>query len=176
MEAFLCPACLCIYTRTTIRTSTPTLRARPCPYHRCTAARHETHHGHVLRHAMEHGASPGNDPSTSLALLLRPLHGTPVSSLPPALSVARSLFFVSLSCTAPLFSRQYSSFLPRYRVQGQPIEGNFLVPIASVRSSERTIRFASLSLSFYPNASLLFFRVLFSPFLSLSLSFHGSAL
>lgn len=152
--------CIYVYVRVQLRTLHPRY-TRPCPYYRCTAARHETHHGHVLRHAIEH-VYYGHPPRTIHPHLSRVgssvVHGTPAFSFlfPPECFFLVFCVFDFLS-----LSLRYSS-LPRppcYRVQGQPIEGNFLVPIAFARPP-RTIRFVSFPL-FYSSELFLFLRYTF---------------
>lgn len=113
--------------------------------------------------------------------------GTPFSRCPPSRPPpARCLSLsthVRLSlplsgspfCLFSAVSRHSSSpRLPCYRVQGQPIEGNFLVPIASVLSPENDpFRISPPplpSLSFYPSALLLFSALYFPSFSSQTLS------
>ena len=107
---------------------------------RCTAARHETHHGHVLRHAMEHG-----------------YHERPTGTIHPHLSLRRGprpTFAITFPTSLPIsYLPDHPSNVPRpcpphfpafrpvfpfrcYRVQGRPIEGNFLELIASARPPE----------------------------------------
>lgn len=100
-----------VYTHTPIHLQ----YTRPCPYYRCTAARHETHHGHVLRHAIEHRllrTSPGNDPSTSPALAPPSFTGPRRSRffLSPRL-FSSSPFFSRLSCVWLLYSPSLSDTL-----------------------------------------------------------------
>lgn len=145
MEAFLCLVPIYIYMYNTyIYNYVPYTYGTvvPAPSHRCAAARHETHHGHVLRHAMEHVH-----------------HGCPLGTIHPHSRTAPLSFTGSRSCffspthyffhfsSIPSLSSRYLLFPhpPCYRVQGQLIEGNFLVPIASA-CPLRTILFMLLFL------------------------------
>jgi len=109
------------------------------------------------RPAARHGTRPpwmslGNDPSTSLALLLcRSWDFAPVSSLPRLHYFFSFLFYVLSFLAILLFP--YPSC---YRVQGQLIEGNFLVPIACPPRTILFVLFFILTL-FYFMLYFLFF-------------------
>lgn len=169
--------CVCACTTTYLH-----LRyTRPCPYYRCTAARHETHHGHVLRHAIEQVYYHGHDPPRTIHphlcrwLLRRSRDLDILVSFAPRLFSSFLFFFFSSFVRLTLFlSFRYSPLPhpPCYRVQGQPIEGNFLVPIAFVRLP-RTIRFVSFPL-FYSSEPCFFFSRYTFPFFLASLSIYFS--
>lgn len=86
----------------------------------------------------------------------------------------RSFFFSSFVRLTLFLSFRYSSLPhpPCYRVQGQPIEGNFLVPIAFVHPP-RTIRFVSFPF-FYSSELCFFFSRYTFPFFLASLSIYFS--
>lgn len=113
------------------------------------------------------------------------VHGTATFSFLslPACSLRLFFFFPRLSCVCDPLSPSLFSSLPHpscYRVQGQPIEGNFLVPIAFARPP-RTIRFVSFPLFFIlaPFFTLyfpLFLRIFIHLFLFLFPLFRRVAL
>jgi len=130
---------------------------RPYPHHRCAAARHETHHGHVLRHAMEHvyhRRPPGNDPSTSLALLLR-VHRTPLLFLFSRGYII--FFFVFFLCF--LFSRDNSLSVSSFPVIRSKI--NRSKAIFSSQSLPPIPRERSVSLLFFILVHYIFFMLYF---------------
>lgn len=123
------------------------MRTTTCPYTYGTAlpsvCRSTTRNTPWTRPAARHGTrlpwmSPGNDPSASLALFLHPSRDRFFP--PPATFFFSSLFYILSFLAILLFPHP-----PCYRVQGQPIEGNFLVLIASA-CPPRTIHFVLLFL------------------------------
>lgn len=121
-------------------------------------------------------ASLGNDPSTSLPLAASSFTGSRNSRFFRSLTVLLVPFFLPfVRLTLFLFFR-YSSLPhpPCYRVQGQPIEGNFLVPIAFVRPP-RTIRFVSFAF-FYSSELCFFFSRYTFPLFIASLSIYSISL
>lgn len=140
MEAFLCLAWyLCIYAYSYVlytygtAVPAPSVRrstTRNTPWTR-PAARHGTH-------LPRHGRPPGTiHPHLSRCSSGRSRNPAPVSSL----SRPHYFFFISPLRPVSLLAILLFPHPPCYRVQGQPIEGNFLVPIASA-CPPRTIRFS----------------------------------
>lgn len=138
----------------------------PYPHHWCAAARHETHHGHVLRHAMEH-VYHGRPPGTIHPHLSRCSSGVHRNPLLFLLSRGHIFFFSFLFYVLSFLTMLLFPHPPCYQVQGQPIEGNFLVPIASA-CPPRTIRFVLL---FFIPAGCSFFYIILSLFSFLSLAY-----
>lgn len=158
--------CMCVYNYVL----TPTIHAAVSvlSVHRSTtrntpwtrpAARHRTS-------LLPRARSPENDPSTSLPLAPPSFTGSRHSRFFRSSAVLLVPFFSSFVRLTLFLSFRYSSLPhpPCYRVQGQPIEGNFLVPIAFVRLP-RTIRFVSFPFFILANHAS-FFHVILSPFSS----------
>lgn len=129
------------------------------PYHRCAAARHETHHGHVLRHAMEH-VYHGRPPGT-----IHPHRVVPPPFARPFLPSPGYIFFRLFSISS--LSSRYFSFriLP---VIGSKVNRSKV--IFSSRSLPLVPRERSISCSSFYSSALLFFFTLYFP----SFLFHLS--
>lgn len=166
--------CMCVYNYVL----TPTIHAAVSvlSVHRSTtrntpwtrpAARHRTS-------LLPRARSPENDPSTSLPLAPPSFTGSRHSRFFRSSTVLLVPFFSSFVRLTLFLSFRYSSLPhpPCYRVQGQPIEGNFLVPIAFVHPP-RTIRFVSFPF-FYSSEPCFFFSRYTFPFFLASLSIYFS--
>lgn len=160
--------CVCACTTTYLH-----LRyTRPCPYYRCTAARHETHHGHVLRHAIEqvyyHGQrSPENDPSTSLPLAPPSFTGSRHSRFFRSSTVLLVPFFFRLLCVWLSFSLLDTLLFRILRVIGSKVNRSKVIfSSRSLSSIPRERSVSCLSPFFILANCASFFHVILSPFSS----------
>lgn len=159
MEAFLCLAYLCIYAYNyvpyTYGTRGPTIGV----------PQHDTKHTMDTSCGTPWNTSTMDVPPGTIHphLSRRSRDPAPISSLPPA-----TFFFSSLFNVLPFLAILLLPHSPCYRVQGQPIEGNFLLPIASA-CPPRTIRFVLLF--FILERCSFFFYIILSLFSSPSFSY-----
>lgn len=134
---------------------------------------------HDTKHTMDTSCGTPWNTSTMDVPRERSIHISRV--VPLAFTGTRSCFFSPAATFFFSFLSYVLSFLtmllfphpPCYQVQGQPIEGNFLVPIASA-CPPRTIRFVLLF--FILAGCSLFFILYLLFFLPISLLFHAVVL
>lgn len=117
---------------------------RPYPHHRCAAARHETHHGHVLRHAMEHvyHECPPGTIHPHLSRCSSIVHGTSLLFL---LSHGHIIFFHFSSMSS--ISSRYLSFR--------------IFPVIGFKVNRSKVIFSSRSLLLVPREQFFFFFFFF---------------
>lgn len=159
--------CVCACTTTYLH-----LRyTRPCPYYRCTAARHETHHGHVLRHAIEQVYYHGHDPPRTIHphlcrwLLRRSRDLDILVSFAPRLF--SSFLFFRLLCVWLSFSLLDTLLFRILRVIGSKVNRSKVIfSSRSLSSIPRERSVSCLSPFFILANRASFFHVILSPFSS----------